>query len=69
VKAVAWDSLSAQQRLGMTEEFWESLSPEQQSALVEDGCVYGDGRPRVSGGIYCDHHTALLQSGYRGGED
>jgi hypothetical protein len=53
----------------MTREFWESLMPEQQSALVEENCVYGDGRARVPGGVYCDHHTALLQSGYRSGED
>jgi hypothetical protein len=69
VRGVPWGELSEQQRLGMTREFWESLTPEQQSALVERNCVYADGRPRVPGGVYCDHHTALLQSGYRSGED
>jgi hypothetical protein len=67
--AVAWKYLSEQQRLGMTEEFWNSLSGEQRSAFVGELCIKGDGRPRVAGGIYCDHHTALLQSGYRRGED
>jgi hypothetical protein len=66
---VPWASLTAQQRLGMTREFWESLSAEQQGAFVDRLCVYADGRPRVSGGIYCDHHTALLQSRYPPGED
>jgi hypothetical protein len=69
VNKVRWGELTEQQQLGMTEEFWDSLTPEQQSALVERGCAYGDGRARVPGGIYCDHHTALLQPAYRSGED
>jgi hypothetical protein len=53
----------------MTEEFWRSLSDEQRRAYVSALCVRADGKLRVAGGIYCDHHTALLQAGYRRGED
>jgi hypothetical protein len=62
---IAYDELSEQQRTGLTREHWESLSEEQQRLMVSPVCIKGDGRPRVSGGIYCDHHTALLQAGYR----
>jgi hypothetical protein len=69
VSGLPWAGLTAQQRQGMTRQFWESLSREQQAAFVDRDCIKGDGRRRVSGGVYCDHHTALLQPGYRRGED
>jgi hypothetical protein len=69
MKRVRWFGLTAQQRLGMTEQFWMSLRAEQQHALIETRCLKRDGKARVPGGIYCDHHTALLQARYRPGED
>jgi hypothetical protein len=66
---VHWHQLSEEQKSGMSREFWQSLSKAQQQALIDPLCIKGDGRERVAGGIYCDHHTALLQSGYRPGED
>jgi hypothetical protein len=69
MSGIPFDNLTAQQRQGMTAAYWNELSPAQQGAFVDRRCIKGDGRPRVPGGIYCDHHTALLQSGYRSGED
>lgn len=60
-RADAWEDLSAEQRAGMTEAYWNSLPEANRQAFLEPNCIKGDGRPRVYGSPYCAQHLRELQ--------
>lgn len=60
-----WDSLTDEQREGMSREFWEDLPEANRAAFLARDCIEGDGMPRVMGSPYCARHVQIHQEDWR----
>lgn len=57
---IPWEKLTDAQRAGMDREYWESLTRQEQQALVDIQCIEPDcTNPRwlAAGSFRCEGHT------------
>lgn len=58
--AVPWAELTEDQKKGMMQSYWESLTPEQQRVLVDPICIEPGCKKKrwaPAGAFYCDEHA------------